>query len=187
MTGGELPHFENSTRIVLDFNKQVNARISFDESRQTYKYDGTKKEFVLKNLNVEGVDGVNVNVFYTANASGTMDRVEPINPGLYDVNVVSGGNADGSISAYFKTLTRALVIEKADNEITNFTFPESWVSGEAAKTPSADAKHGTVKFKYSQVGYPETDTQPTDAGYYTIKAYVEESDFYNYVEETKQF
>ena len=187
MTGGELPHFENSTRIVLDFNNQVNVRISFDESRQTYKYDGTRKEFVLRNLNVEGVDGVNVNVFYTANASGTMDRVEPINPGLYDVNVVSGGNADGSISAYFKTLTRALVIEKADNEITNFTFPESWVYGEAEKTPSADAKHGTVKFKYSQVGYPETDTQPTDAGYYTIKAYVEESDFYNYVEKTKQF
>ncbi|WP_253287612.1 stalk domain-containing protein [Anaerotignum sp. MSJ-24] len=187
MTGGELPHFENSTRIVLDFNNQVNVRISFDESRQTYKYDGTRKEFVLRNLNVEGVDGVNVNVFYTANASGKMDRVEPINPGLYDVNVVSGGNADGSISAYFKTLTRALVIEKADNEITNFTFPESWVYGEAEKTPSADAKHGTVKFKYSQVGYPETDTQPTDAGYYTIKAYVEESDFYNYVEETKQF
>ena len=187
MTGGELPHFENSTRIVLDFNNQVNARISFDESRQTYKYDGTKKEFVLRNLNVEGVDGVNVNVFYNANASGTMDKVEPINPGLYDVNVISGGNADGSISAYFKTLTRALVIEKADNEITNFTFPESWVYGEAEKTPSADAKHGTVKFKYSQVGYPETDTQPTDAGYYTIKAYVEESDFYNYVEETKQF
>ncbi len=186
MTGGELPHFENSTRIVLDFNNQVNARISFDESRQTYKYDGTKKEFVLKNLNVEGVDGVNVNVFYNANDSGK--RVEePINPGLYDVNVVSGGNADGSISAYFKTLTRALVIEKADNEITNFTFPESWVYGEAEKTPSADAKHGTVKFKYSQVGYPETDTQPTDAGYYTIKAYVEESDFYNYVEKTKQF
>lgn len=187
MTGGELPHFENSTRIVLDFNNQVNVRISFDESRQTYKYDGTKKEFVLRNLNVEGVDGVNVNVFYNANASGTMDKVEPINPGLYDVNVISGGNADGSISAYFKTLTRALVIEKADNEITNFTFPESWVYGEAEKTPSADAKHGTVKFKYSQVGYPETDTQPTDAGYYTIKAYVEESDFYNYVEKTKQF
>lgn len=186
MTGGELPHFENSTRIVLDFNNQVNARISFDESRQTYKYDGTKKEFVLRNLNVEGVDGVNVNVSYTANDSGK--RVEePINPGLYDVNVVSGGNADGSISAYFKTLMRALVIEKADNEITNFTFPESWVYGEAEKTPSADAKHGTVKFKYSKVGYPETDTQPTDAGYYTIKAYVEESDFYNYVEETKQF
>ncbi len=186
MTGGELPHFENSTRIVLDFNNQVNARISFDESRQTYKYDGTKKEFVLRDLNVEGVDGVNVNVSYTANDSGK-NVEEPINPGLYDVTVISGGNADGSISAYFKTLTRALVIEKADNEITNFTFPESWVYGEAEKTPSADAKHGTVKFKYSQVGYPETDTQPTDAGYYTIKAYVEESDFYNYVEETKQF
>ncbi len=186
MTGGELPHFENSTRIVLDFNNQVNVRISFDESRQTYKYDGTKKEFVLRNLNVEGVDGVNVNVSYTANDSGK-NVEEPINPGLYDVTVISGGNADGSISAYFKTLTRALVIEKADNEITNFTFPESWVYGEAEKTPSADAKHGTVKFKYSQVGYPETDTQPTDAGYYTIKAYVEESDFYNYVEETKQF
>lgn len=186
MTGGELPHFENSTRIVLDFNNQVNVRISFDESRQTYKYDGTKKEFVLRDLNVEGVDGVNVNVSYTANDSGKKVE-EPINPGLYDVTVISGGNADGSISAYFKTLTRALVIEKADNEITNFTFPESWVYGEAAKTPSADAKHGTVKFKYSQVGYPETDTQPTDAGYYTIKAYVEESDFYNYVEKTKQF
>ncbi len=187
MTGGELPHFENSTRIVLDFNNQVNARISFDESRQTYKYDGTKKKFVLKNLNVEGVDGVNVGVYYTKNGDSLNNRLDPVDPGLYDVTVISGGNADGSISAYFKTLTRALVIEKADNEITNFTFPESWEYGEAAKTPSATATNGTVKFKYSQVGYPETDTQPTDAGYYTIKAYVEESDFYNYVEETKQF
>lgn len=187
MTGGELPHFENSTRIVLDFNNQVNARISFDESRQTYKYDGTKKEFVLKNLNVEGVEGVNVGVFYTKNGESVETKLAPTDPGVYDINVRSGGNSDGSISPYFKTLLRALVIEKADNEITNFTFPESWVYGEAEKTPSADAKHGTVKFKYSQVGYPETDTQPTDAGYYTIKAYVEESDFYNYVEETKQF
>ena len=79
-------------------------------------------------------------------------------------------------------------ITKADNYITAFEFADGWVYGDKTdKTPVAISSFGKVKFKYSSDGNTWFDEQPTEVGSYKIKAYVDETDNFAGVEQTKDF
>ena len=80
-------------------------------------------------------------------------------------------------------------ITKADNYITAFEFADGWVYGDKTdKTPVAISSFGKVKFKYSSDGGKTWfDEQPTEVGSYKIKAYVDETDNFAGVEQTKDF
>ena len=74
------------------------------------------------------------------------------------------------------TRTLTFDVTKADNEWLSGLTIESWVYGEEAKTPSAEAKHGDVVYTYStsEDGTYE-ETVPENAGTYYVKAEVMET------------
>lgn len=83
---------------------------------------------------------------------------------------------------------RDFTITQASNSITSFDFTSGWVYGDTtAKTPTATAAFGTVNFKYSADGNTWVDAQPTEAGAYKIKAYVEGTSNYAGAEQVKDF
>ena len=84
-------------------------------------------------------------------------------------------------------VTLTFSITKATNEITALSL-EGWTYGETAKTPIATAKFGTPVITYSATENGEyTETVPTDAGEYYVKAKVEGTDNYDGAEKTTKF
>lgn len=85
---------------------------------------------------------------------------------------------------------RELTVEVAQltNEWTSELFIADWTYGEEASTPSATAKYGTVVFSYSdKADGAFTDTVPTEAGTWYVKATVAGVGNYTGLEAVKEF
>lgn len=80
-------------------------------------------------------------------------------------------NSDGTYSVYkVNSWTKELSID-------------GWTYGDTAKEPSAEAKYGTVTYKYYDSDKKELGSeQPTDAGSYYVKAFVAEGADYTGLE-----
>lgn len=120
----------------------------------------------------------------TENAGGT-------DVGEYNV-VLTLKNAD---KAKWKTpdngdetkLTLKFSITKATNAVTSLTL-KGWAAGSEPESPAAKATFGTVKFTYStEENGTYTETVPTAAGKYYVKATVEGTKNYDGAEKTLAF
>ena len=84
-------------------------------------------------------------------------------------------------------LTLKFSITKAPNAITSLTL-EDWTVGSDPDAPSATANFGTVKYTYStEENGTYTETVPTAAGKYYVKATVEGTKNYDGAEKTVSF
>jgi hypothetical protein len=78
-------------------------------------------------------------------------------------------------------------INMAENKISNLAL-DSWTYGDTPNTPTATAKFGTVKFTYAtSLDGQYTETVPTNAGTYFVKAEVAETSNYYGVSATRAF
>lgn len=85
------------------------------------------------------------------------------------------------------TLTLKFVITKATNSVSDLTLV-GWRAGETANVPTANAEFGEVKFAYAtEQNGTYTDTVPTAAGTYFVKAYVEATENYDGAEAVISF
>ena len=79
-------------------------------------------------------------------------------------------------------------IRKAANEWTEELSITGWTYGDPANTPTAAAKYGTVTFAYSDSGDGVyTDTVPTNAGTWYVRATVAAGENYGALEAVKEF
>ena len=84
-------------------------------------------------------------------------------------------------------VTLKFAVTKATNEITSLSI-EGWTYGETAKTPVATAKFGTPTFTYGATADGEfSETVPTAAGNYFVKATVAATANYDGAEKTAEF
>lgn len=84
-------------------------------------------------------------------------------------------------------VTLKFAVIKATNEITALAL-DGWTFGETAKTPTAAAKFGTPTFTYGATADGEfSETVPTAAGNYFVKATVAATANYDGAEKTAEF
>ena len=84
-------------------------------------------------------------------------------------------------------ITLKFVVTKATNRITTLSL-EGWTYGEEAKIPVAEAQFGTPTFTYSATADGMfTETVPTAAGNYVVKATVAATANYDGAEKTGEF
>lgn len=84
-------------------------------------------------------------------------------------------------------VTLKFAVTKATNEITALAL-DGWTFGETAKTPTAAAKFGTPNFTYGATADGEfSETVPTAAGNYFVKATVAATANYDGAEKTAEF
>lgn len=84
-------------------------------------------------------------------------------------------------------VTLKFAVTKATNEITALAL-DGWTFGETAKTPTAAAKFGTPTFTYGATADGEfSETVPTAAGNYFVKATVAATANYDGAEKTAEF
>ena len=84
-------------------------------------------------------------------------------------------------------VTLKFAVTKATNEITALAL-DGWTFGETAKTPTASAKFGTPTFTYGATADGEfSETVPTAAGNYFVKATVAATANYDGTEKTAEF
>ena len=125
-----------------------------------------------------------VKFVYSSDGGNTWTNKQPTDVGSYKIKayVEETDNFAGVEQE------RDFTITQASNSITSFDFTSGWVYGDTtAKTPTATAAFGTVNFKYSADGNTWTDEQPTEAGAYKIKAYVEGTSNYAGAEQERDF
>ena len=85
------------------------------------------------------------------------------------------------------TLTLKFVITKATNSVSDLTL-DGWRADETANVPTANAEFGEVKFAYAtEENGAYTETVPTAAGTYFVKAYVEATENYDGAEAVISF
>ena len=119
--------------------------------------------------------------------------------GTYDLDASPAitNAADSPLTVYYQvtangynpaTGSATVAISKAD--ITPTASLEGWTYGETAKTPSVSGNtdNGDVTYTYAAKGSTDfSATVPTNAGDYTVKATVAETDNYNGGEATADF
>lgn len=109
----------------------------------------------------------------------------PSDAGSYKVvaSVEGDGNHNGATSDELK-----FTIGQAANEWTQALSITGWTYGDSANAPTAAAKYGTVTFAYSdsETG-TYTDTVPTNAGTWYVRATVAADVNYTGLETTKAF
>lgn len=193
--GTDISPYENviSGGLVIE-KAERNFKITSPQNNQTYSYSGKAlSEYFSHAVTYDKDDSENIensieNKIYKVDASSTEQLVESDFTavlGVGEYRLVSSVLEIGNYKADSASIT--FKITKANNQITSFTFPNSWAYGETAKTPTATAAFGTVNFKYSADGNTWVDAQPTEAGAYKIKAYVEGTSNYAGAEQVKDF
>ncbi len=193
--GTDISPYENviSGGLVIE-KAERNFKITSPQNNQTYSYSGKALSdyfsyaVTYNKDNSENIENSIENKIYKVDASSTEQLVESDFTavlGVGEYRLVSSVPEIGNYKADSASIT--FKITKANNQITSFTFPNSWAYGETAKTPTATAAFGTVNFKYSADGNAWVDAQPTEAGAYKIKAYVEGTSNYAGAEQVKDF
>ena len=108
----------------------------------------------------------------------------PVEAGNY--KVVVSVEADDNYNGASAELEFA--ISKTENKWTDKLSIDNWTYGDEAKKPIATSKYGTVTFTYSDsIDGTYTDTVPTDAGTYYVKAIVVGNENYTGLESIQSF
>ena len=123
---------------------------------------------------------------YKLGENGTWSETIPTATDAGDYKVYYKVVGDGSHSDTAETEI-SVTIAQATNEITGMVLA-GWTYGETANEPTATAKFGTATFTYatSENG-TYTETKPTDAGDYWVKATVAETKNYAGATQTLKF
>ena len=108
----------------------------------------------------------------------------PSTAGSYQVVVELAGD-DNYESA---SVTKKFAISKSENKWVKELSIDNWTYGDEAKNPIATSKYGEVVFTYSNSkDGTYTDTVPTNAGTYYVKATVAGNENYSCLEEIMSF
>ncbi len=107
----------------------------------------------------------------------------PVDAGRYTVKIdISGTNTYSDIEL------GKFVITQAQNSFTSDLSIADWTVGETPNSSAVTAKYGTVVYSYStEKDGTYTETVPTTAGSYWVKASVTETASYKGLEAKKQF
>ena len=109
--------------------------------------------------------------------------VEQSEVGTYTLAITGKGNYEG-------TVTVEWTIDKVDNAWTAGPSIADWIYNEPAATPVAESRFGTVVITYKVAGAADSTysaTVPTNAGNYTMKAFVAGTANYNELSATVDF
>ena len=109
----------------------------------------------------------------------TYTEIKPSNAGTYTVKATVAATNEWSNVA---TSTANFTIAKGDNAWTTEVAMDGWTYGETAANPTSTPKWGTATYQYkvSTAGDDTyTDSKPSDAGTYTVKATVAVSGNWN--------
>ncbi|MDE6475392.1 MAG: MBG domain-containing protein [Erysipelotrichaceae bacterium] len=144
-------------------------------------YDGTPISNPT-DIRVKGSTGAVTIEWYKED--GTKLEGAPMNAGSYKVKAILAGDAN-----YEGAETeQEIIISKVPNAWTTELSIHDWVYGEEANTPQAESQFGTVTYTYStSEDGVYTDTVPSDAGTYWVKATVEATDNYEGLEAKVSF
>ena len=108
----------------------------------------------------------------------------PVGAGNY--KVVASVEADDNYNA--ASVEMEFTISQATNAWTSELSIKGWTFGEQSNAPTATSKYGTVTFTYSDSkDGTYTDTVPTDAGTYYVKATVTGNENYTGLESIQSF
>ena len=166
--------------VTLTMPKDESSIIINDKLNKVY--DGTAVELAKDNCTITGSTGVISFEWYAAD--GTLLPEAPTEAGNYKVKAILAEDENykgAEIEELFE-------ITQAPNQWTKELAIEGWVYEQAANTPSAQAKYGTVEYTYSTTeDGVYTDVVPSNAGIYWIKASVTETDNYKGLETKLSF
>lgn len=139
-----------------------------EDGTQLNGYDKAAKTIINGGTFTDRLDNENNELDITV--TGGTFYSKPVDSDVATGSIVRQ-NSDGTYSVYkVNSWTKELSID-------------SWTYGDTAKTPSAEAKYGTVTYKYYDSDKKELGSeQPTDAGNYYVKAFVAEGAYYTSLE-----
>lgn len=162
---------------------KANSTIEFTPLSLDKKYDGTP----VNNPDVEKT-GSTKDVTFTWYQKDGEDWKElssaPADAGKY--KVVASVEGDDNYNGV--TAELEFVISQTTNEWTEELSIEGWTYGEQPNSPTATSKYGKVVFTYSDSkDGTYTDTVPTNAGTYYVKATVAGNENYSGLEEIVSF
>ena len=162
---------------------KANSTIEFTPLSLDKKYDGN----VVNNPVVEKSGSTKDVTFtwYEKDGNGWEELSSaPVEAGNY--KVVASVEGDDNYNGV--TAELEFVINQTANEWTNELSIEGWTYGEQPNSPTATSKYGEVVFTYSNSkDGTYTDTVPTNAGTYYVKATVDGSENYTGLEEIMSF
>ena len=121
---------------------------------------------------------------YTAVTDYTLSYSDNTNAGTATITVTP---TDGG-SLFGGDVTKTFTISQATNEWTTEPSIQGWTYNETANTPTGAAKFGTVSFTYAfKDSETYSETAPTAAGDYVLKATVAATNNYTGLEKTVEF
>ena len=151
------------------------AKANYDMSGITFTGETITYDGDPHSIAISGTLPTNVSVRYEGNGKTTVDQSGTVTAIFSTTD--SNYNAPASMQA-------TLTITQATTTITGLTIA-GWTYDEDASTPSATTNFGTIKYWYKLTSAADstyTETVPTDAGTYHIKATVEGTDNYTAAE-----
>lgn len=162
---------------------KANSTVTINTSSLDKKYDGTP----VNNPDVEKT-GSTKDVTFTWYKKDSNDWKElssaPADAGNY--KVVASVEADDNYNGASAELEFA--ISQTANEWTDELSIKGWTYGDKAYVPTAKSKYGTVTFTYSDTkDGTYTDTVPTNAGTWYVKATVAGNENYTGLEVIAEF
>lgn len=142
-------------------------------------YDGNAKTATITK-NDTTLGEITVNYYDQA---GTKLAQPPVDVGTYTVKITVAGS-----TKYVDAEVGKFTIVQAENSFTNELAIVDWTWGDSANAPTATAKFGTPTFTYAtEENGTYTETVPTAAGTYWVKATVAETANYTGLEAKKPF
>ena len=186
----------NGKKITLNVNLYITVQkgestvaINADAAKNLSKtYNGEPVALAKENCTVTGSNGSVSFVYEQKNEQGEWTEMKeaPVHGGSYRVTATLAGNA------YYNGATSAPVeftILPAENVWTKSLDITGWTYGEKANTPTAEAKSGSeVKFTYSnKENGAYTETVPTTAGTWYVKAIATATSDYEELTAIKEF
>lgn len=170
--------------------RNLTVNIAKADSKITIKNQSLDKEFDGNAVNTPDIDKIGSSKDYTIrwfekdNNSWIQIESAPIDAGNY--KVIASVEADNNYNGASDELE--FTISKMSNEWIDELAISDWTYGEKENSPTAVAKHGTVKFSYSdKEDGTYKETVPTNAGIWYVKATVEENRNYVGLETVKTF
>jgi len=170
-------NYNGDTKTVNVTIKQLPINITW-ENAEGLVYDNTEKKITAVLANKVAGDNVNLTV------EGVTSATEK---GTYTATVTAVDNDNYTITNGIN-LTKEWAISETANEWTSALSITGWTFSDNANAPTATAKFGTVEFTYADsIDGAFTDTVPTNAGTYYVKATVAGTASYAEISATAQF
>ena len=183
-TLNEDANHNSSTSKALEFvieKADTVLEFSTDNMNKTYDTEAVSEPTIKKTGNSNEV----VFTWYKKDGNDWKELSSaPVGAGNY--KVVASVEADDNYNA--ASVEMEFTISQATNAWTSELFIKGWTFGEQSNAPTATSKYGTVTFTYSDSkDGTYTDTVPTDAGTYYVKATVTGNENYTGLESIQSF